>query len=106
MTLLPFLVPWPLMRLILALLVLPVSLFAQRPADETLDRAVAAYAKVKTARASFEQTLTNPLTGNSTVQHGELQQQRPGKFSARFSDPKGDLVVADGKSLWIYQPSS
>jgi outer membrane lipoprotein carrier protein len=96
------------MRLLAALLVFApgAALLAQRPADETIDRAVAAYAKVKTARASFEQTLTNPLTGNSTVQHGELQQQRPGRFAARFSDPKGDVVVADGKTLWIYQPSS
>ena len=37
---------------------------AQSP-DATIDRAVAAWAKVKTVRGTFEQTVTNSLTGTS-----------------------------------------
>jgi outer membrane lipoprotein carrier protein len=73
--------------------------------DATIDRATAAYAKVRTARATFEQTLTNPLTGNTSVQRGEVQQQMPNRLAVSFTDPKGDRIVADGKSLWIYTPS-
>jgi outer membrane lipoprotein carrier protein len=78
---------------------------AQTP-EQTLDHAVAAWAKVKTARASFEQTVTNSLTGSSANARGEFQQQRPNKLAIRFTDPAGDRIVADGSSVWIYLPSS
>ena len=86
----------------------PTTMLAQQGvASAALDRAVAAYAKTKTARATFEQTLKNPLTGSSLVSRGELAlQQRPNRMSVRFSDPKGDRIVADGASLWVYLPSS
>jgi outer membrane lipoprotein carrier protein len=61
---------------------------------------------VKTARASFEQTLTNSLTGTSATARGEFQEQRPNKLSIRFTDPPGDRIVADGASVWVYLPSS
>lgn len=86
-------------------LVLVLPLEAQTP-EATIDRAVKAYAKVKTARASFEQTLTNPLTGNTQVARGELQQQSPGRLSIDFTDPKGDRIVNDGRAVWVYTPSS
>ena len=65
--------------------------------NDLLDRAVAAWAKVKTARATFEQTITNSLTGATLTASGEYQQQRPGKLSVRFDDPANDRIVADGK---------
>lgn len=78
---------------------------ATRQAD-LLDRAVSAWAKVKTARASFEQTITNSLTGRTMSSTGEYQQQRPGKLSVRFADPANDRIVADGKHVWLFLPSS
>jgi outer membrane lipoprotein carrier protein len=73
---------------------------------DLLDRAETAWAKVKTARATFEQTITNPLTGNTLVASGEYQQQRPGKLSVKFDNPATDRIVADGKHVWLYLPSS
>src|SRR5215218_9889677 len=73
---------------------------------DLLDRAVAAWSKVRTARATFEQTITNPLTGRTLTSTGEYQQQRPGKLSVRFSNPADERIVADGKHLWLYLPSS
>ena len=89
-------------------LLAPLSLAASRPRPQgdLLDRAVAAWAKVKTARATFEQTITNPLTGRTLTASGEYQQQRPGKLSVRFSDPANDRIVADGSRLWLYLPST
>jgi outer membrane lipoprotein carrier protein len=81
------------------------ALRAQSP-EQTLDRAVAAWGKVKTARATFEQTVTNSLTGSSANARGEFQQQRPNKLAIRFTEPAGDRIVADGSSIWIYLPSS
>ena len=80
---------------------------AQQPSvDATVDKAVAAYGRVKTVRARFEQRLTNPLTGSTIVQKGTLQQRLPNELSVVFSDPKGDRIVADGRALWVYTPSS
>ena len=73
--------------------------------DAALDRAARAYKGAKSIRASFEQTLTNPLTGSTTVQTGDLFQQGK-RWSARFSNPRGDRYVLDGRSFWIYTPSS
>jgi len=89
-------------------LVAPLTIAAARPRaqGDLLDRAVAAWAKVKTARATFEQTITNSLTGRTLKASGEFQQQRPGKVSVRFDDPANDRIVADGKQLWLYLPSS
>ena len=79
---------------------------AQSSSSKLLDRAVAAWAKVKTARATFQQTIENPLTGNTLTSSGEYQQQRPGKLSVRFNDPAADRIVADGKYVWLYLPST
>ena len=87
-------------------LLLPSSLAAARPQPDLLDRAVAAWTKVKTARATFEQTITNPLTGRTLTASGEYQQERPGKLSVRFSDPANDRIVSDGSRLWLYLPST
>ena len=78
----------------------------KNPADAAIDRAVAAYAKVRTARATFEQVLTNPLTGTTINARGEMQQRKPNQLAVRFTDPKGDLVIADGQWVWIYLPST
>ena len=78
---------------------------AQTPADVSLDRAVAAYRGVQTVRASFDQSLSNPVTGRSSLAKGELLVKRPGRISVRFTDPAGDRIVSDGKYVWIYLPS-
>lgn len=76
-----------------------------RQAD-LLDRAVANWAKVKTVRATFEQTITNALTGRTLTATGEYQQERPAKLAVLFADPANDRIVADGKFVWLYLPSS
>jgi outer membrane lipoprotein carrier protein len=90
---------------LLPVLLLGASAFGA-PQGDLLDRAVAAWTKVRTARATFEQTIVNPLTGNTLHAAGEYQQQRPGKLSVRFDAPATDRIVADGKYVWLYLPSS
>jgi outer membrane lipoprotein carrier protein len=74
--------------------------------ERTIDRAVAAWNAAKTVRASFEQTLTNPLTGTAVTARGEFQQQGRNRIDVRFTDPAGDRIVADGRALWVYIPST
>lgn len=83
-----------------------VPLWAQTPADAAIDKAVAAYAKVKTARATFTQSISNPLTSSKLLSEGEFEQSRPNRFAFRFSKPKDDRIISDGKYVWAYLPSS
>lgn len=79
----------------------------QSPVDAVIDKAVATYNKTKTSKGTFEQAITNPLTGSTVKAVGEFQQQRePARFSFRFVQPKGDMIIGDGKWLWVYLPSS
>ena len=74
--------------------------------DSTIARAQTAWARVKTLRASFEQTVTNPITGSAMVAKGELQQRKPGKLAITFTDPAGDRIVSDGKFVWVFLQSA
>lgn len=85
--------------------VVAASLGAQTP-ESVMDRAVRNYASMKTMRAEFRQTITNPLTGTSSVSRGVLLRQQPNLVAINFVDPPGDRVVADGKAVWVYLPSS
>jgi outer membrane lipoprotein carrier protein len=74
--------------------------------DATIDRAVAAWGKVRTVRGTFEQTVTNPITNGSVHATGTYMQERPNRLAIRFSSPATDAIVADGKALWVYLPTS
>lgn len=84
---------------------LAAALPAQAQSD-LLDRAVARYEKTTTARAEFKQTLTNPLTGSTSISRGILLRRAPNLLSVKFDGADGDRLVADGTSLWIYSPMS
>lgn len=81
------------------------ALAAQDPGP-ILDRASAAYQTVSTLSASFIQIVDNPMVGGPDTTRGTLYLVRPGRFAMRFSDPQGDRIVADGRHLWLYTPST
>lgn len=83
---------------------LPLPLAAQSTA--AVDRATAAWSRITTLRAAFQQAVTNPLTGRSETARGEYQQQGRTRLAVRFTDPAGDRIVADGKHVWLYLPST
>lgn len=91
---------------ILSLLLVATLQSPASPADKAIDAAVAAYANIKTAKASFEQTINNPLLGSTLKSKGEFEQQRPNRFAFRFTDPKGDVIICDGQYVWVYLPAS
>lgn len=92
-------------RLAVAALVLALPLRAQDPGP-ILDRASAAYQTVATLAADFVQIVANPLVGPPDTTRGRLYEMRPSRFAMRFTDPKGDRIVADGRWLWLYTPST
>lgn len=74
--------------------------------NAVIERAVTAWSKVRTLRASFEQTLTNPITGSAMNSTGSLQQRKPNRLAITFTYPAGDRIVADGKHVWVFLPSA
>ena len=88
-----------------AALALAVPLQAQT-ASAVIDRAVVAYKDIRTLRGSFEQVLRNPLTSSEMTARGEFEQQLPDRISVKFTDPKGDRIVVNGTTAWLYLPST
>jgi len=90
-----------------ALLVIGVSLGLQSPDPwPTLDHASAVYQTITSLSADFTQVVANPMLGAPDTTRGRLYQMRPSRFAMRFTDPKGDRIVADGRFLWLYTPST
>jgi len=93
----------------LTLFCLGATAAAPRPKQDVnsvIGRAQAAWSRVKTLKATFEQTLTNPITGSALTSKGTLQQRKPNRLAITFSDPKGDRIVADGKFVWVFLQSA
>ena len=71
-----------------------------------LDRASASFDTVRTLQADFVQIVDNPMLGSPDTTRGRLYQRRPSYFAMRFSEPQHDRIVADGRRLWLYTPST
>jgi outer membrane lipoprotein carrier protein len=83
----------------------PNRLTAQDPAP-ILAHARESFDTVRTLAADFVQIVDNPMLGDPDTTRGRLYQRRPNFFAMRFTDPKNDRIVADGRRLWLYTPSS
>jgi outer membrane lipoprotein carrier protein len=86
----------------------PGAAQAERDATATdiLERVERTYGGVRSMQADFVQDLSVPLLGTSQRSSGKLYQRRPDRFLMKFSDPAGDVIVADGRSFWMYYPSN
>ena len=71
-----------------------------------LDKASQAYQTARTLSADFVQIVDNPLIGGPDTTRGKLFQSRPNYFAMRFTQPQGDRIVADGRRMWLYTPST
>lgn len=81
-------------------------LLAVQDPGPILDRASASFDTVRTLQADFTQVIANPMLGDPDTTRGKLFQRRPNLFAMRFTSPKDDRIVADGRRLWLYTPST
>jgi len=90
-----------------AFLVLGFALALQSPDPwPVLDHASAVYQTITSLSADFTQVVANPMLGAPDTTRGRLYQLRPSRFAMRFTEPQGDRIVADGRFLWLYTPST
>ncbi len=73
--------------------------------NTAIDKAVRTYDTVKTARGTMAQTNTSAM-GTVSNLTADFQQQFPSLLSVRYSAPKGDMLIGDGKFTWVYFPNS
>ena len=60
------------------------------------------FKEVRSMRADFTQSVISDNKRTVEKSQGVLQMQRPGKFHWKYQTPYEQLIVADGKQLWIY----
>ena len=71
-----------------------------------LEEAGERYRNIQGFCADFQQELYVPLLRETTRSAGTLCQEKPNLFAMRFTEPLGDVLLADGESFWVYYPSS
>ena len=92
--------------LLISLVAAPQTLHGQDgQAYQVLYAASDRYYGLETLCAHFQQVIEVTLLRQTRSGEGTVCQQRPDRFSMRFSDPAGDLVVGDGEFLWTFYPS-
>lgn len=95
-----------LLAVLLAAAGLASPLLAQsQPPQELAARASRAYRNFGAIRANFHQVIEDRMIGTQESS-GELVQSGNAHLTMRFTDPKGDLILLDGTSLWLYTPST
>jgi outer membrane lipoprotein-sorting protein len=92
--------------LALLLVALPVSLPAQQGDGQAIAaRAASIYRSLTSLSAEFTQVIDDEALGR-LESHGTLVQSGQNKLAMRFTDPKGDAIVVDGRHVWVYTPST
>lgn len=75
-------------------------------AESAYNRVATAWSAHSSLVADFEQRIVNPVLGRTANSRGIFMQQKPGRVNITFVEPAGDRIVGDGRSLWVYLPSS
>ena len=88
-----------IIRSLLAAALLSAASYAHADAVATLKDFVE---HVKSGRASFTQTVTSPDGAKKKSSSGTFEFARPDRFRFAYSKPYEQLIVADGKKVWMY----
>lgn len=84
----------------------PLSAQSVADAEAAYVRVAKSWSNTRTLKANFDQKITNPILGRTAASRGVFVQERPNRVAITFTEPAGDRIVGDGKSLWVYLPSS
>jgi outer membrane lipoprotein carrier protein len=74
-------------------------------ANALVGRSSRVYRSLSSLTADFVQIIDNPMI-DSAESRGTLVQAGPDKLAMRFTDPPGEAVIIDGRSVWVYTPST
>lgn len=69
-----------------------------------VDRVQKRYDGAEDFRARFNQTLTNAAFKRKTSSTGEVLLKKPGRMRWNYQTPDPKMYLADGDTLWLYEP--
>jgi outer membrane lipoprotein carrier protein len=93
------------MILLLGLLAVAPAVTRAQDANALVGRSSRVYRSLSSLTADFVQVIDNPMI-DSAESRGTLVQAGPDKLAMRFTDPPGEAVIIDGRSVWVYTPST
>jgi outer membrane lipoprotein carrier protein len=91
--------------LLLSLLAGAPAVARAQDANALVGRSSRVYRSLSSLTADFVQIIDNPMI-DSAESRGTLVQAGPDKLAMRFTDPPGEAVIIDGRSVWVYTPST
>jgi outer membrane lipoprotein carrier protein len=91
--------------LLLGLLAVAAAAANAQDANALVGRSSRVYRSLSSLTADFVQIIDNPMI-DSAESRGRLVQAGPDKLAMRFTDPPGEAVIIDGRSVWVYTPST
>ena len=76
------------------------------PTTDLLKKVQQYYDSTKELKAKFDQSLESAIGGRPKKASGEVCLKKPGRMRWDYQKPDDDkkIIVADGKTLWMYQP--
>ena len=91
--------------LCLTMLLIAAPALANRPAvQEVATKMQAFYNSTKDLKGKFKQVYTDSLYNTRRTSYGYLYVKKPGMMRWNYVKPERKSFIADGKTLWIYEP--
>lgn len=91
--------------LVLAALGVAPGVATAQDAAGIVGRSSRVYRSLSSLAADFVQVIDNPMI-DSAESRGTLVQAGEDRLAMRFTDPRGEAIVIDGRSIWVYTPST
>jgi outer membrane lipoprotein carrier protein len=90
--------------LIFLFILLPTWIFSQahnwNSPSEVVKKVKKVYSEIQTMNTEFK--IKTSSSKKVSTMAGSSQYKNPGKIRYDFSQPSGDVIASDGKTLWIY----
>src|SRR5262249_50363166 len=75
-------------------------------AQDLVKKVQSYYGAPQKLRAKFRQEYTTATFGRTSSSDGLLRVAKPGKMRWDYDKPEPKYFIADGTTLWVYEPSS
>src|SRR5438876_995871 len=90
--------------LALVIAVAPLAAEAEQPsAKDVAEKMQKFYDSTRDLHARFEQVIDSGSGGHKKAS-GELWLKKPGRMRWEYVKPEKKLMIADGQTLWVYEP--
>ena len=86
------------------LILLAPGLASAEDVSEIVSKLQKSYESISTISASFTQETSSKGMKAAQTSKGKVWFKKPGKMRWEYSVPEGDLIVSDGKKIWVFQP--